>query len=160
MNTKLLTSIIVSLLIGTGIGYSVSLSQISMLQSEKSLLESEFSTLTTDYNNLNTTYSSLNSTYYELQRLYEQLEEAYELLNTAGLVFDGLRISDLNVTKEWLWTSSTVTGNVTNTSNKTMSKVYVVLFTFEPDETLDYYYVRTVENLAVNENNEFEFSNV
>lgn len=160
MNTKLLTSIIVCLLIGTGIGYSVSLSQISMLQSEKSLLESEFSTLTTDYNNLNTTYSSLNSTYYELQRLYEQLEEAYELLNTAGLVFDGLRISDLNVTKEWLWTSSTVTGNVTNTSNKTMSKVYVVLFTFEPDGTLDYYYVRTVENLAVNENNEFEFSNV
>jgi len=189
MDVKLLASIVLCLIVGTGIGYSVSLPQISTLQSKTSNLESEISTLRTDYNNLNASYNqllsdyssltseynelvtehngleisynSLNLTYYHLQTAYEQLEKAYELLNTAGLVFDGLRISDLNITKEYWWTTYyDVIGNVTNISNQSMSKVYIVLFTFEPDGTLDYYYVRTVENLAVNESNDFEFSGV
>jgi hypothetical protein len=168
MDVKLLASIVLCLIVGTGIGYSVSLPQISILQSKTSSLESEISTLTTDYNNLNASYNqllndynSLNSTYYNLQKTYEQLEKAYEILNTAGLVFNGLRISDLNVTTEYWWsTYYDVMGNVTNISNQSMSKVYIVLFTFEPDGTLDYYYVRTVENLAVNESNDFEFSGV
>lgn len=161
----MLTSIILSLLIGTGIGYSISVPQISTLQSEKSSLESELATLITDYSNLNATYNNLNNSYNELltqysilQGIYEQLEEAYELLNTAGLVFDGLRISDLNVTNGYLYAD--LIGNVTNISNKTMSKVYVVLFTYEADGTLYDYHVKTIENLAVNETNEFKFFGV
>lgn len=41
-----------------------------------------------------------------------------------------------------------------------MSKVYVILFTFNPDGSLDNYYVETVENLAVNGTSSFEFLSV
>ena len=102
--------------------------------------------------------SSLNSTYNELKEAYERLQEDYEILNNAGLVFDGLKISDLKREEGWIWDS--VLGNVTNVSSKPMSKVYVILFVFNPDDSLDYYSTRTIENLAVSETNNFEFSDV
>jgi archaellum component FlaC len=183
MNTKLLTSIILSLLIGTGIGYSASFSEMSTLQSKASSLESEISTLTTDYNNLNTTfnqlkdnynnlsseyselstqcnllqsnYSSLNSTYYELQMAYEQLEEAYRFLNSTGLVFEGLKISDLKlVQEEPYWMGYELVGNITNVSDKPMNNIYIIVFEYR-NELLYDYEVEIVENLAENETNEF-----
>jgi phosphatidylserine/phosphatidylglycerophosphate/cardiolipin synthase-like enzyme len=51
-------------------------------------------------------------------------------------------------------------GNITNMSNGTMSKVYVILFTFNINGSLDNYQVRTIENLAINETKSFEFPHV
>jgi hypothetical protein len=185
MNRILIASVLISLIVGIGGGYAVSLGRISELQYEAMSLESEVSTLTSDYDDLNVTYNellgdysdlnaaysnltieydklqsilfSLNENYTQLETAYEELEKAYELLNAAGLVFDGLRISDLKVVNYWYFD---VVGNVTNVSNQSMSKVYVVLFTYETDGSLDYYYVETIENLAVNETNTFSFWSV
>lgn len=162
-NRIFIASVIISLVVGVGMGYALSSGEISGLQSEVMSLESEVSTLTTDYNDLNATYDqllndydSLISTSDELQRAYDDLEEAYDLLNSAGLVFDRLRISDLKVSGEY-WYSSVV-GNVTNMGNETMNKVYVVLFKYEPDGSLYSYSVTTIENLAVDETNDFSLS--
>jgi len=81
MNTKLLAPIILSLLIGTGIGYSVSLPQISTLQSEKSSLESQISKLTTDYNNLNNSHNELQIEYELLDIIYRERETDFSILN-------------------------------------------------------------------------------
>mgnify|MGYP001626403931 CR=1 FL=1 len=111
-----------------------------------------------------------NISYYELQiealnrelnslnQRYQKLLVDYQILANAGIVFDGLKISDLKVEEGYFWDS--LLGNITNVSNKSMSKVYVVLFTFNPDGSLDYYYTTTIENLAVNETNSFKFSSV
>lgn len=104
---------------------------------------------------LNSQIASLASTYNELLEDYRKLQEDYAVLENAGLVFDGLKVSDLKVEKGGLWLG--VLGNVTNVSDRPMSKVYVVLFTFNPDGSLEDYHVETIGNLAVNETNSFEF---
>lgn len=81
MNTKLLAPIILSLLIGTGIGYSISLPQIFSLQSETSRLESEISTMQTEYSDFNATYNQLIMGYSELLADYGLLQTSYESLN-------------------------------------------------------------------------------
>lgn len=81
MNVKLLTSIILSLLIGTGIGYSVSLPQISTLTSDHDNLNTTHNQLKDDYSNLNSSYNELLERTSNLT--YSELLEAYELLNTA-----------------------------------------------------------------------------
>ena len=145
MNTKLLTSIILSLLIGTGIGYSVSLYQISTLQSKLSSLESEISSLTTNYNNLNTTYNqlresygALNVTYYNLNESYIELSQGYadllfhyNLLNKPASNFT--TIKDLNITlilhHTTYYYQDPVSGNVTITYlNGTMFEGSFILY--------------------------------
>lgn len=70
-----------SLLIGTGIGYALSLPQISTLQSEKSSLESQISKLTTDYNNLNNSHNELQIEYELLDIIYREGEADFNILN-------------------------------------------------------------------------------
>ena len=82
MNRKLLTSIVLSLLIGSGVGYSVSLSQISMLESKTSNLQSEVSELTTDYKNLNNSYNECDELYEVLDQIYRQRDADYNNLIT------------------------------------------------------------------------------
>jgi len=77
VNTKLVSSIIASLLIGTGIGYAVSVLQISALQSEKSGLESRVSKLTTDYDKLNNSYNELEELYRLLDTIYRERDADY-----------------------------------------------------------------------------------
>ena len=68
---------------------------------------------------------SLNSAYNELRIVYEKLQADYDILKSAGLVFDGLKISDIKKEKEASgWYS--VLGNITNVSNKSMNKVYII----------------------------------
>jgi len=185
MNRILIASALISLIVGIGVGYAISLGRISELRHEITSLESEVLMVTSNYEDLNMTYNellrdygdlnaaysnltieydklqsilfSLNENYTQLEIAYEELERAYELLSTAGLVFDGLRISNLKVINHWYFD---VVGNVTNVSNQSMSKVYVVLFTYENDGLLGYYHVETIENLAVNETNAFTFPSV
>ena len=100
---------------------------------------------------------SLNSTYNDLREAYEKLQEDYSILNNTRLVFNGLKISVLKCKNGSYWD---VLGNVTNVSNESMSKVYVILFVFNPNGSLYNYYVHTIENLAVNETDNFEFTDV
>jgi len=106
---------------------------------------------------LNTQIRDLNETYQTLLESYNKLKEKYQLLRKTVLTFDGLNITDLAISSGWL---RTVMGNVTNISNESMPKVYVVLFVYNPDGTLDSYHVETIENLYINETNPFEFPNV
>jgi predicted nuclease with TOPRIM domain len=111
-----------------------------------------------------------NITYYELQmdklnqeldalnQTHQKLYVNYTVLLNAGVVFDGLKISDLKVKGDL--NRESVMGNITNMSNGTMSKVYVILFTFNINGSLDNYQVRTIENLAINETKSFEFPHV
>ncbi len=77
VNTKLVISIIASLLIGTGIGYAVSVLQISALQSEKSGLDSQVSKLTADYDKLNNSYNELGELYRLLDTIYRERDADY-----------------------------------------------------------------------------------
>jgi len=156
-------------------------SQITSLQSQIDSLNIQIQTLASQNNKLQTwldgnetllnqtqIWLQGNITYYEsqiealnqelksLNETYQKLLIDYQTLVNAGIVFDGLKISDLKIEKGYYW--DLVLGNVTNVSNKSMSKVYVILFTFNLDGSLDYYYTWTIENLAVNETKNFEFS--
>lgn len=151
MNTKLLTSIVLSLLIGTGIGYSASFSHISTLQSQASSLESEISTLTTYYSNLNTTFNQLNTTYNDLKANYSRLDAV------KGFIFD--KTINLTVKIEKYSWYDTFKGNVTNIGNVAIPKIYVFIFFYEHDGSLSTYpyHSETVENLYPNETNSFYF---
>jgi hypothetical protein len=109
-----------------------------------------------------------NITYYELQidtlnqeldalkQTHQKLYINYSILMNTGIVFDRLKISDLKVKSDF--DRNSVLGNITNISNGTMSKVYVILFIFNTNGSLDNYQVRTIENIAINETKSFEFS--
>ena len=81
MKRTLIVAILVSLVVGIGIGYVFSYGDISGLQSEVTSLESEILTLTTDYNNLNTTHNQLTTDYSNLNTVYNELQTAYDNLN-------------------------------------------------------------------------------
>jgi len=171
MDVKIVIAIVISLIIGASIGYRISSLTISEMQSKILTLQKKYQELNStyqdyvathshnnsEYDSLNSAYNELKEAYNELREAYEKLQDDYDILNNAGLVFNGLKISDLKKEAGWRYR---VLGNVTNVSNKPMSKVYVILFVFNPDGSLDYYYTRTIENLAVNETNSFVFSYV
>ena len=184
MNMKIMIGILVSLIIGGSIGYGISYPIISEMRSEISMLQTRYHDLNLTYHNYVATHShnnseydslyrdyqrlqtwlngnlslidSLNSTYNELRIAYEKLQVDYDILKSAGLVFDGLKISDIKKEKEVSgWYS--ILGNITNVSNKSMNKVYIILFVYNRDSSLDHYSINIIESLAVNETVRFEF---
>ena len=145
------------------LNYTSLKSSFQKLENEYYLLKNDFENLNLTYNKLKKDYeklgnslNELNITYTELKEDYKELKKEYEILKSAGIVFDGLKISGIKLEKGYIWYS--VVGNVTNISDKPMRKVYVFLFEYEPDGSLGYYHTYTIENLAVNETNSFEFS--
>lgn len=111
-----------------------------------------------------------NITYYEFQiellndelnKLNQSRQELYinyTILTNAGLVFNGLKINNLEVKSDY--DRSSILGDITNISGELMDKVYVILFIFNANGSLYNYQVRTIENLAFNETKSFEFSHV
>ena len=83
MNTKFLATVILSLVVGAGLGYSISLPQIMTLQSSVLELETETSALTNDYSNLSTTYNQLRDNYGYLNETYNQVRDSYDYLNAS-----------------------------------------------------------------------------
>ena len=184
MNMKIMIGILVSLIIGGSIGYGISYPIISEMRSEISMLQTRYHDLNLTYHNYVATHShsnseydslyrdyqrlqtwlngnlslidSLNSTYNELRIAYEKLQVDYDILKSAGLVFDGLKISNIKKEKEASGRYS-VLGNITNVSNRSMNKVYIILFVYNRDGSLDHYSINIIESLAVNETVRFEF---
>lgn len=129
--------------------------EYSSLQRMYSDVSDAYMKLRNEYDRLNQLLSSINSTYRELLKEYCELSEKYRVLSSVGLVFNGLKITDLRVVDTSLF--HTVKGNITNVSDKPMKRVYIFLLTFDKDGMLEGYSIYTVENLAVNETNSFEF---
>lgn len=152
MNGKLFSLIIISLIVGVGVGYSISLAQVSSLQSDYDNLNTTYNNLQSDYQNLETNYNDLNATYYELQGNYSRLDAM------KGFVFD----ETLNVTVkiEEGYFYDTVKGNVTNIGDVMIPKLYVFILIYKADGSLYTEYSRTIENLYPNETNSFDFSSV
>ncbi|MBS7634650.1 hypothetical protein KEJ34_04025 [Candidatus Bathyarchaeota archaeon] len=100
----------------------------------------------------------LNQELNELNQTHQELYVNYTILTNVGLVFNGLKISSLKVKEDY--DRGSLLGNVTNMKNELMSKVYVILFIFDINGSLDNYQVRTIENLAFNETKSFEFPHV
>lgn len=75
MRTKLLALVILSLVLGTGLGYSISMYQVLKLQSSLSELESKTSALATACNTLGTNQDQLRSSYNSLSANYSLLSE-------------------------------------------------------------------------------------
>lgn len=71
MNTKLSALIILSILIGAGVGYVTAVAQVSTLQSEKAALEGEVQTLQADYRLLNSSYLALQEAYAQVLQMQE-----------------------------------------------------------------------------------------
>jgi phosphatidylserine/phosphatidylglycerophosphate/cardiolipin synthase-like enzyme len=63
VKTELLALIVLSILIGVGVGYVVAFAQVSALQSEKAALEREAQGLQADYILLNSSYQALQEAY-------------------------------------------------------------------------------------------------
>ena len=122
MNTRFLAIVMLSLVIGAGLGYSISLPQtmtlisdyqhlnnsyVQLLQ-EHVELASEFSTLTADY-------SYLNESYVKLLQQYEDLLFHYNLINGSASNFT--TVQDLQITLSMQRTTyyykDPVSGNVT-----------------------------------------------
>lgn len=103
---------------------------------------------------LNQELSTLNQTHQESYINYTN----YTIPTNVGLVFNGLKISNLKVKEDY--DRSSLLGNVTNMKNEFMSKVYVILFIFDINGSLENYQVRAIENLASNETKSFEFPHV
>lgn len=76
MNAKLVALVILSLVVGAGLGFSVSSFQISALQLRVSEMESRASTLTDDCNDLNARYAQLSDGYASLSANYTSLEQS------------------------------------------------------------------------------------
>ena len=124
MNSKLLAPVLLSLVVGVGLGYSISLPGIMSLQSSVSELESETSALTSNYNNLNTTYNQLianynylNESYVELSQQYQDLLFHYNLLNKPASNFTTLKELQITLTthQTTYYYKDPVSGNVTIT---------------------------------------------
>lgn len=136
-------------------------SQVSELQSkvgEYEELQRQFKELDNAYKGLKASYDLLLSNCTELKREYGELLEnytklceAYQILKGAGLTFGGLKITGLEAR------GRNVVGNVTNVSDRPMKAVYIFLFVYGPDGSLERYLYRVIENLAVGETNSFEF---
>ena len=134
VNTKLLSSIIISLLIGTGIGYSVSLLQISILRSENSSLESEISTLTTNYDNLNTTYNQLNDDYVDLNSSYNELQTAYEEAQARIAELEQM-INEIHVLPDRDYYQSII-NDLQNANETILVAMYSMIY--DPDDSFDW----------------------
>lgn len=139
--------------------YNQLLGDVNELNETYQALQTSYSDLRSNYSWLEEAYRELNETHHTLLETYNELNEKYKTLREVGLTFDGLNITDLEIIEEEYW-SDDVIGNVTNVSNESMPAVYVILFTFNPDGSLDCYYRETIENLAVDEANSFEFSSI
>jgi len=124
MNSKLLALVMLFLVVGAGLGYSISLPQIMTLQSSVSELESETSALTNNYNDLNAmygqlrdSYDSLNATYVEMLQQYKDLLFHYNLIN--GPASNFTTIEDLQITftthRTTYYYKDPISGNVTIT---------------------------------------------
>lgn len=149
---------------------------INSLQSQNSMLQAQKDMLQAWLNENRTLLSKLqewlrgNITYYEsqidllnqklnaLNQTHQELYMNYTILTNVGLIFNGLKISSLKVKEDY--DRGSLLGNVTNMKNELMSKVYVILFIFDINGSLDNYQVRTIENLAFNETKSFEFPHV
>jgi len=149
MNTKLLTSIILCLLIGAGVGYSVSLPQISTLQSEKSSLEKQISELTTDYDNLNNSHNELQGLYGLLDTIYREKDADYNILNATLNALQAsceemeTRIAELEqmvdyevyvLTDEEYYQS--IINDLQNASEKILVAMYSMIY--DPDDSFDW----------------------
>lgn len=144
-------------------------SQNDMLQAQKDMLQAwlnENKTLLSrmqEWLRGNITYYEsqielLNQELNELNQTNQELCINYSILTNVELVFNGLKISNLKVGDEH--DRGSVLGNITNISNELISKVYVILFIFNANGSLDNYQVRMIENLAFNETKSFEFPHV
>lgn len=100
----------------------------------------------------------LNDELNKLNQSRQELYINYTILTNAGLVFNGLKINNLEVKSDY--DRSSILGDITNISGELMDKVYVILFIFNANGSLYNYQVRTIENLAFNETKSFEFSHV
>lgn len=131
MKPKLLALVMLPLVVGAGLGYSISLPQIMTLQSSVSELESETAALTNDCNNLNETYiqlttelsilladyNYLNESHVELLQQYEALQFRYNLINgpaSNSTTFEDLQIT-LTIHRTTYYHKDPVSGNVTIT---------------------------------------------
>jgi cell division protein FtsB len=130
---------------------------VAKLSQEKASLESVAESQRKDISSLNEQITSLNRQIDLLNQKVADLTSQVRALTRGRLVFGGLNITDLEIVDGW---KSSVIGNVTNISNMSMSTVYVILLTYNPDGTLDEYHIETIKNLAVGEKNPFEFSYV
>ncbi|MEM2455465.1 MAG: phospholipase D-like domain-containing protein, partial [Candidatus Bathyarchaeia archaeon] len=144
-------------------------SQNSIFQAQKDMLQAWLDGNKTLLSRLeewlqgNITYyeSQIELLNHELNKLNQSRQELYinyTILTNAGLVFNGLKINNLEVKSDY--DRSSILGDITNISGELMDKVYVILFIFNANGSLYNYQVRTIENLAFNETKSFEFSHV
>jgi len=98
----------------------------------------------------------LSYKYEELNESYVQLKIENERLKSMLFTFDGLKITDLKV--EYKFGLDIISGKITNISNESMSKVYILYFEYSREgEIVDFSY-KVIEHLAPNETNPFEFN--
>lgn len=126
---------VLSLLIGTGIGYSASLSQISTLQSETSRLESEISALTTDYNNLNITYNQLKDDYSELNSSYNELQWSCEEAEARIAELEQMVSYEIYVLTDQEYYQSII-NDLRNANETILVAMYSMIY--DPDDSLDW----------------------
>ena len=143
MNMKLLTAIVISLLIGVGIGYSVSVLQISALQSEKSRLESQISKLTTDYDNarefayelLPPIYRERDADYTNLTVILNQLQVLYDDLDAIIEELEQMVDCEISVLTDEEYYQSII-NDLQNANETILVAMYSMIY--DPDDSSDW----------------------
>ena len=137
----LVIGVIVGLIIGTCLGYSSTIGEISKLRDENIQLKLQL--------------ESLNVTYHTLNAKYTWLKQHSFTYYTVG---NDINISNVGIYKG-VW-SYTINGTITNISNKPIKTVYVYLILRNPDGTADFdpWCYEKIENLYIGETATFKFS--
>jgi len=157
---KFVAIIVVCLLIGIGIGFSIGFtSKIQSFFVDYEALDKKYTQLKDDYEQLEGNYSALRNQYNNLNERYNELQANYSTLKSVKYTFDSsIQISDLTIDVGYF--STYVRGNVTNIGNTSLKHLYVFVFHYDPDGSLasryDDYNYEYLENLYPNETLPFE----
>jgi hypothetical protein len=107
-------------------------------------------------------YGSLDTKYNELKVDYNNLQANYSLSEAVkGFVFDNTINVTVKIEPGELKANATLIeakGNVTNIGNASISRIFVFIFIYNKDGSLNAYDITTVENLYPRETNSFELS--
>ena len=128
MNAKIVVAIVISLIIGGSIGYGISSSTISEMQSKIQTLQTKYQNLNSTYQSYVATHSYSNSEYEALNRSYQQLNARIEELE--GMLNYGVHVL---IDRDYYY-------SVRDTLQKANNSIIVLMYSmvYDPDDSFDW----------------------